>query len=407
MNFKNPWFLVGLLWIVALLNYLDRQLITTMGNPIMASLQMDSREFGLCSSIFLWVYGLCSPVAGFLADRLGRRQVILASLSIWSAATLLTGQVRTFEEMLLARAIMGISEACYIPAALALIVENHPVSTRSRATGLHLSGSYAGSILGGLGGMIAVHWGWRAGFQVFGVVGLVYAAFLALVLPGSRPGRAGASTATAAGFTEAFAGLLGSRSMVILLIMNATMGAAYWTIKNWLPLFFSSEIGVKDEWSGIYGATAFNSAAFAGMLLAGTIADRWAQRNPRARVLVPAIGFCVAAPCFFLAGFSSSVPVLLLAVIIVGMGQGALDANLMPSVCLVADARCRATGYGLLNFVGTTTGGVMTFVAGWLKREDVPLGVTFQAASAFILVAGLLLFAVRVRPTLAVEAPLP
>ena len=131
------------------------------------------------------------------------------------------------------------------------------------------------------------------------------------------------------------------------------------------------------------------------MLLGSTISDRWARTNPRARMLVPASGFCLAAPCLFTVGASSLVPVVLLCILVAGMSQGFLDANLMPAACTLSDPRHRATAYGLLNFVGITAGGIMTYVGGALKEEQVPFAITFQVASGFILAAGLLLFFVR------------
>ena len=146
---RAAWAVVGLLWVVALLNYLDRQLVVTMPGPIKADLGIGDERFGLLSSVFLWVYGFCSPVAGYVADRFGKRPVIIASLLIWSAATFYTGIANSFAEILVGRATLGISEAFYMPAAVSLIVEYHRGATRSRATGLHLSGVYAGSVLGG------------------------------------------------------------------------------------------------------------------------------------------------------------------------------------------------------------------------------------------------------------------
>ena len=149
------WIGVGLLWVVALLNYLDRLMITTMRDPIKQSIAMNEAQFGLLTAVFLWVYGALSPLGGYLADRFSRRIVIMVSLFVWSAVTWWTGHVKTFEQLLTARALMGVSEACYIPAALALIADYHRGSTRSLATGLHMSGVYAGAALGGVGGYIA------------------------------------------------------------------------------------------------------------------------------------------------------------------------------------------------------------------------------------------------------------
>ena len=186
---RAAWAVVGLLWVVALLNYLDRQLVVTMPGPIKADLGIGDERFGLLSSVFLWVYGFCSPVAGYVADRFGKRPVIIASLLIWSAATFYTGIANSFAEILVGRATLGISEAFYMPAAVSLIVEYHRGATRSRATGLHLSGVYAGSVLGGLGGGMAELFGWRAGFLAFGAIGVAYALVLMIFLPHPADGR--------------------------------------------------------------------------------------------------------------------------------------------------------------------------------------------------------------------------
>src|SRR5438067_4206982 len=180
---RAAWAVVGLLWVVALLNYLDRQLVASMGPAIKADLKIGDARFGLFTSVFLWVYGICSPFAGYVADRVGRRPVIVGSLLVWSAATFVTGFASSFEGLLAARAALGVSEAFYMPAAVALIVDYHQGTTRARATGLHLSGVYAGSVLGGFGGWLAEEQGWRFGFLLFGGVGIAYAVALIVLLP--------------------------------------------------------------------------------------------------------------------------------------------------------------------------------------------------------------------------------
>jgi MFS family permease len=145
----------------------------------------------------------------------------------------------------------------------------------------------------------------------------------------------------------------------------------------------------------LYSTAAFNAAAFAGMLLGSTLSDRLAVRNPRVRALIPAVGFCLAAPCLVVLGGGVIIPVLVGCIVIVGMSQGFLDANLMPAVCTVVDVRHRATGYGMMNFVGTSAGGIMTYVGGRMKDAHIPFTDMFPFVAAMIFVAGLLLFAVR------------
>lgn len=395
---RVAWAIVGMLWAVALLNYLDRQLVVTMPGPIKADLRLGDEKFGLLSSVFLWVYGIFSPVAGYVADRVGKKPVILASLVVWSVATVASGLVSSFEGMLLARATLGVSEAFYMPAAVALIVEYHRGPTRSRATGLHLSGVYAGSVLGGLGGFMAEAFGWRAVFLVIGAIGVAYALLLTIIFPASSDGAQ--STApedvdVPSTGGAAFSSLLSTPGFLLLLAMNVLDGAAYWPVRNWLAEFFRAELGVDPAWAGVYGPMTFNGAAFLGMLIASNISDWWAHWNVRARALVPAIGFIIAAQFLFLMGAVEYVPVILGCIVVAGMSQGFLDANLMPAACTVVDFRFRATAYGLLNFAGTTAGGVMTYVGGRLKEQQVPFSATFQFASGMILVAGLLLLMVK------------
>ena len=149
---KNyPWVLVGLLWVVALLNYMDRQMLSTM-KPAM---QMDIAElqsaanFGYLMAIFLWIYGFMSPVSGIIADKYNRKWIIVGSLFVWSGVTFAMGYATSFNQLYWLRAIMGVSEALYIPAGLSLIADFHSSKTRSLAIGIHMTGLYMGQAIGG------------------------------------------------------------------------------------------------------------------------------------------------------------------------------------------------------------------------------------------------------------------
>lgn len=395
---RGAWLVVALLWVLALLNYLDRQLIVTMSDPIMTELGLDAEQFGLFSSVFLWVYAGCSPLAGFIADRFGRRRMIFSSVVVWSAATLATGFAPNFQWMLAARAVMGISEAFYIPAAVAFIVEYHRGQTRSLATGLHLSGIYAGSILGGLGGWMAGTFGWRSGFVLFGAFGIAYGLFLTLILknpPADDVDLPSREPLEHPKLVHTFLSLLSSRGFLLLLAAFACVGTAGWTIRNWGPRFFSVELNVDIARAGIYGATVLSIFNFAGMLAGGVLSDRWSLSNPRVRTLLPAFGYCTAAVFFFGIGVMPTVALVLLAIAVYGIAQGVLDSNMMPAVCTVVQSRHRATAYGLLNFVGTSCGGLMTYVGGWLSVRGVTFAAIFQGVSLFVVLAGLFLLSVK------------
>ena len=182
---RYAWLAVALLWVVACLNYLDRQVIFSLFPLIRSEMHLDDFQLGLLSTVFLWVYGFASPFGGYLADRIGRKQILLLGLAIWTTVTLLTGYAQNFPQLLAARALMGLSEACYLPAALALIADLHGEDTRSLATGIHQSGLYAGMAFGGaIGGWMGQQQGWRAPFVLLGIVGIAYVFVLARGLRG-------------------------------------------------------------------------------------------------------------------------------------------------------------------------------------------------------------------------------
>src|SRR4051812_41719842 len=196
---RYAWLIVALLFPVALLNYLDRQMLATMKASMVTDIPTiaNKADWGLILGCFKWTYAVLSPFGGYFADRIGKRYVIGASLLIWSAVTWWTGHVTTFHELMTARAIMGISEAFYIPAALALITDFHPGLTRSRAVGVHQTGIYVGQMLGGFAGYVAdsPEHGWRWAFSTCGMIGVIYALPLLAALrdpPPVAPEPAGA-----------------------------------------------------------------------------------------------------------------------------------------------------------------------------------------------------------------------
>lgn len=393
----RAWLTVGLLWTVALLNYLDRLMIASMRDPLKADIAMTDAQFGLLTSVFLWIYGILSPLGGFLADRFSRRWTIVGSLLVWSAVTWATGHVHSLGGLLVTRGLMGVSEACYIPAALALISDFHPGPTRSLATGLHMTGIYAGAALGGIGGVIAEHYGWRAGFQWFGAFGIGYALVLVALLRDTER----APTQPSAGKIDwrgAMQALLKVKAFWLLLAANACVGVANWGVNGWLPTYLREHFKLGLGAAGMTATGYIQIASFVGVIIGGIWADRWSRTQPLARSFVPAIGLCVVAPCLY---FSISGEVLVIAIaglVVYGIGRGLLDANLMPVMRTVTDERYSATGYGLLNLVSVWVGGVLIYVGGWLKDGGVDLARIFQVAAAGLFAAGILLFSVR-RPS--------
>jgi len=400
------WMVVGILWVVSLLNYLDRLLIASMRDPIKESIPMTDAQFGLLTTAFLIIYGVLSPFGGYFADRYSRKLVILVSLSVWSAVTLWTGFVDSYGEMLTARAVMGISEACYIPAAVAMIMDYHPGPTRSLASGILMSGLYAGMALGGAGGYIAEFWNWRFGFQLFGGLGVAYALILLFVLKDAPEGTGpeeGGSPGTVKpgsepGIRVMLRSLFSSRSYWIIIIYGALLGMTFWVIYAWLPAYFREGFNLSLGRAGISATAFIQAASFAGVIIGGVVADRWAAKNPRGRLNVPALGFIIGGPFLFLMSSTRVFGIAIAGIIVFGLAKGFHDANFMPVICQVVERRYQATGYGIMSFFSVIAGGIMIYAGGALQDAGISLALVFQISAAGVFLSGLLLFLVRPRP---------
>ena len=395
-----PWLVVALLWVVAFLNYFDRLLITSMRDPIVADFDINDAQFGLLTSVFLWSYGLVSPFGGYLADKYSRRMVIIFSVGVWSAVTLWTGYTQSFSEMLFTRVLMGISEACYIPAALALITDYHSGRTRSLATGLHMCGLYTGLALGGLGGYIAELWGWRYGFHVFGAFGVLYSFLLLFLLKDKKKEeRIDLQEDIKDSFSlkEALVSLFKIPSYYIILIFFSVLGMANWLINGWLPTFIKEQFHLGLGSAGISATGYMQVGSFIGVIIGGILADKWVQKNPKGRMNVILLGFCIGTPFLFLLSSTTVFGLAICGMIIFGLARGFNDANLMPLLRQVINPKYIATGYGFLNFLSTIVGGIMVYVGGALKDANVSLAITFQVVAVLLLLATLSLRFIKIQ----------
>lgn len=396
----RAWLIVGVLWVVAALNYLDRIMITTMRDSLTQAVPMTDAQFGLLTSVFLWVYGLLSPLAGFLADRFNRSRLIVFSLLVWSLLTWLTGHARSFEELVVVRALMGLSEAAYLPAALALIADCHRGSTRSLATGIHMTGLSVGTGLAGIGGWVAERHGWSAAFDVFGIFGIAYAVALLFVLRDpQRESGVVTSNADQPRLGQALVSLFSNGSFLLLLAFWGLLALAGWAVMGWMPTFFKEQFKLDQGAAGISATSFLAVAMFAGKLVGGAWADRWSRVNDRARIIVPAVGLFIAAPATLLVANTGMIALAIAGLSIYGFTRVFSDANLMPILCQVADSRYRATGYGVLNLFSCLVGGITVYVGGVLRDAQISVSTLFQAAAAGMLVCGVLMMLVKPKDT--------
>jgi MFS family permease len=393
---RYAWLVLMILWPVALLNYMDRQMMAAMKYSIMGDVPSIGTEanWGLLPAVFKWVYALFSPIGGFLADRFSKKAVITVSLFVWSGVTWATGHAQTFEILAWTRALMGISEACYIPAALALIADFHAGPTRSRAIGIHQMAIYAGVIIGGFSGYAADHpsLGWRWTFDAAGVVGVIYSIPLFLFLKDAprsieQPARPSAG--------HAIIELLTNRYFLTLVAYFTLPALAGWVVKDWMPAILKDQFGIGQGKAGVSATLYVNIAALIGVVLGGVLADRWMRRTLRGRIYISALGMAMIIPSLFGVGNASTLLVAVAFLVLFGLGWGFFDCNNMPILCQIVRPQLRATGYGLMNMVSISCGGFADWGFGTMRDHGIPLDVIFGTFASMCALSGVFVLLIR------------
>lgn len=397
-NRKNyyPWVVVALLWVVALLNYMDRQMLSTMKSAMEIDIvELQKAEaFGFLMAIFLYIYGVMSPIAGIIADRLNRKWLIIGSLFVWSAVTYAMGIAQTYNQLLVLRAVMGVSEALYIPTALALIADYHPKKTRSLAIGIHMTGLYMGQALGGFGATVAADYGWHTAFHWFGIIGMVYSIVLIFFLKETRNSiskeisqakNVVAKIPILKGLSQLFSTVV----FWVILFYFAAPSLPGWAIKNWIPTLFSDNLNIPMAQAGPMSTITIAASSFLGVIIGGIMSDKWILKNIKGRIYTSAIGLSLTIPSLVLLGFGSTVVAVMGAAILFGIGFGMFDTNNMPILCQFVPARLRATAYGFMNMVGVFAGAAVTQVLGKFKNEG-SFGFGFAVLAIFVLAAVIL-----------------
>ena len=408
MKFKSskayPWIVVGLLWVVALLNYMDRQMLSTMREAMQIDIaELESAvNFGRLMAIFLWIYGCISPFAGAIADRISRKWLIIGSLAVWSGVTLAMGFCTTYNQIYVLRALMGISEALYIPAGLSLIADYFTGSSRSLAVGIHMTGLYLGQAVGGFGATIAAAFSWQQTFLCFGIAGVAYAALLAIMLEDRRNeksecGPDAAEPPAKEPVWKSFALIFSNISFWTILFFFAASSLPGWSTKNWLPTLFAESLGIPMSQAGPLSTITISVSSFFGVLIGGSLSDNWVRKNIRGRIYTSAIGLAMMIPALVFIGLGSGLVSAIGAGVCFGVGYGMFDTNNMPILCQFVSSRHRATAYGIMNMTGVFFGALITQVLGrWADKGNLGLGFALMAAALGI---ALLLQLTVLRPT--------
>jgi MFS family permease len=388
-NHSYKWVVIAMLWFVCFFNYADRLAIFSVFPLIKNEFRLTDVQLSILASSFMWMYALFGPFAGWLSDRFPRKTLVLGALIFWSIVTAATALTHSFAALLVCRALGGLGEAFYFPAAMSLISDYHGPSTRSRAMSLHQSSVYAGSIAGAaLSGLMGESYGWRSSFVLFGAIGIGLGLLLWMFLREPVRGMAEPLAQTAPdphaggsileGFREVF------ENPMVLLLVTVFMAANFVAVVflTWMPTFLMAG----------FNATAYlQVASVLGVLSGGLLADRLRRTNPGGRLMAQGIGLLCGVPFIFITGWTIKVPVLLLGMIGFGYFKGLYDANIFAGLYDVVPVQRRGAAAGILNSLGWLGAGFAPVLIA-LGAARFGLSACLSATASIYLAISLLLF---------------
>jgi MFS family permease len=393
------WFVVAMLWCVCFLNYADRQLLFTVFPLLGAEFHLTDAALSVLSASFMCAYALFGPVAGFICDRVGRRNVVLGALLLWSATVAASSFAHHYVLLVAGVAMGGVGEAFYFPAAMSMIADYHAVDTRSRAMAFHQSSVYVGSIVGGaMSGYVGQLYGWRSCFRLFGAAGIALACVLWFVLReperGLSDGAAGRLPASPR-IIEGLRELARNRAawILVMVFVGANFVAMIFTV--WMPTYLFRAFHMSLSMAGFSGAAYLQIASVVGVVAGGALADRRVRRRPAdrgARMSVQALGLFCGVPFLLLSGFANTVTAVLAAMIGFGLFKGVYDSNLWAALYDVIPIERRGAALGIMNSLGWLGGAAAQLSIG-LASQRLGMSLCLSATAVVYLSVAILLWA--------------
>jgi predicted MFS family arabinose efflux permease len=395
-GFAPEWLLIAFLWGCYALNHADRQVVYSIFPALQKDFGYSDKVVGLTGALFLWVYALCSPLAGIIGDRISKAKLVTASVSIWSLFTVLSGLSPNGTFLLVCRGLLGVSESMFMPSAYALIAAAHAPGTRSRAIGFFGTSQLIGVAVGGsVSGLIAERLNWRASFWILGGIGLSFAWPLWRFLrqmpenfsTNSNPGHARLGT---------FFGLLRIPSLcsVTLFVSVATFGL--FLVYTWLPTFLYDKFSLGMARAGFEASVYPQIGTALGMLTGSTLADRFFARTQASRFWVVISALLGGTPCLLLIGASPTLAATRVAAMGFGFFAGFIACNQAAAAFDVVPSSLRASAVGMLNLVGGAVSGFAPFLGG-IARRTIGVDRLMAFTSAVYLVTAAIVIAVLLR----------
>jgi len=394
------WVVVILLWMICVLNYADRQAVFSIFTILEKTYGFNKKELGLIGSAFMIVYATLSPLAGMVGDRAPRKWIIIIGLYTWSLFTGLTTLCTKLWGFVFVRGAEGLGETFYFPASTSLMSDYHAKRTRSRALGIHHTGTYVGTIFGGiLAGWLAQNYGWRTPFFVLGVVGICLGIVLTLCIREPKRDEAEHSEGTSAKelnphipIRQFIPELLKHKPALALVAVFFLANFVTLPFYAWLPTFISEKFHMSVAQSAFTGTFYLQGASSIGALIGGYVADRWRNKSQGGRIFTQAVGICGYAPFMFLLGWTPNYLTCILAMVALGVFKGLYDSNVWAAFYDVVPLSRRGTICGFANTLAWVGGSISVFLVGFIvDKKWLTMSQTLQSFPILNIVMALLL----------------
>lgn len=395
-NKHYKWEVLALLWMAYLLNQADRQVFNTVLPQIKEAFSIGNAEVGLIATIFNLCYAFMVPLGGLAGDRLSRKWVTTIAILFWSVATMFTGLASGVVMLILLRSVAtGGGEAFFGPANYSLLGQYH-TDTRARAMSIHQTSYYVGVILAGwLAGYIADKLGWQYSFIIFGAAGIVWGIIMAIRLKDKKDACQTAEAPANEVAAEAKPGLLDGFKVVFstpsALILTIGFSGFIFVITGymtWVPAFLQSEYGLSTTSAGLHSMLWTYIAAFAGVLLAGTLSDKMAVRNRKIRMVIQGVGLLLGSIFLFFVNASAPIWIIYLSFAGWGFFRAFFDANIYTVLYDVTPSRLHASCSSALITTGFAVGAFAPVVLGMLIPESASAeAISASWATAFKVLA--------------------
>jgi len=398
-RFDSKWGMLGVLCVIFVLYTIDRAMLGLLAVPIQNETGLTNVELGVLSTAIFWTYALCVPFSGLAGDRFSRAKLIGIAAVSWSAMTFLAGFASGFWSLFFFVSVAIVApQTMYGPAANALLAEQHK-ETRTVALSCHQAAYYVGWFTSGaaVAAVVALFGSWRGAFFTFGSVGLLVGA--AFLLWSKKNPVASSQTSkafqTSQTFKQSILAFFGCKTAVLAAVCYVTEVFVGYGYSAWGPKFIAQKFSLTAAKAGTGVMFWHYASAFAAILAAGFVTDRFVRRMPRFRLALSSGALLVSMPMLALFGLSDSLPVVWTSAALLGAMIGVICANQFTAVFDVVPSRFRAGSVGFLNVIAGLVGSTSPIALGALSEKlgirGFELGFASMAAVQLVAVTALVL----------------